>query len=229
MTKPQAAAKEILKSLLRPFYRMGRKFIFEKLPPLYREGTRYDLIADEIKKVKPGVIVEIGTCHGNNAERMIRTALWSNDVDYYGFDLFEEMARETFVKETSIWPAPMALVESRLKSIRLRGRTPKVHLFKGDTTRTLKAAVQRIGRADFIFIDGGHSYETVRADWENSERLCGPDTVVLIDDYPNWGVGRLVDEIDRGRWKVEIIEPGDYFYHSSPPLNCKLARVTVKR
>ena len=226
---PENPVKSIVKGLLRPSYRRARKFVFERLPVLYRDGSRYDHIAAEIRRLRPGKIVEIGTCKGDNAERMLRLALWYRQADYYGFDLFEEMGPEKFAQETAIWPAPMELVESRLKGIKFRGRTPGVRLFKGDTTRTLRDAAPEIGRADLIYIDGGHSYETVRSDWENSAALCGPGTVVLIDDYPNWGVGPLVDGIDRSRWKVEIIEPGDFFHHSDPPLNCKLARVTMAK
>ena len=218
----------MLKKLLRPLYRRLRGFVTESLPVLYRNGMRYDRIAEEVKRIKPSTIVEIGTCRGDNAERMIRVALWYGNAEYYGFDLFEELNDETFGKEASRWPAGLENVTARLTGIKQRGRTPRVHLYKGDTTKTLAAEVEKIGKADLIFIDGGHSYETVRADWENSLKLCHPGTVVFFDDYPNWGVGRLVDEIDRANWDVEIIAPGDYFSHTTPPLNCRLARVTPK-
>ncbi len=214
------------KNPLRPAYRRLRGFVRENFPALYRDGTRYDAIAAEIRRLRPRTIVEIGTCRGDNAERMIRLALGYGEVDYYGFDLFEDLDGATFDKEAALWPASLEKVEARLKAVRRGGRAAGVHLTRGDTTVTLKKAAPAIGRAGLVFIDGGHSYATVRADWENSAPLCGPGAVVFFDDYPNWGVGQLVDEIDRAAWDVRILAPGDYFHHTDPPLNCRLARVT---
>lgn len=218
----------IAKDAARPVYRALRRFISERLPVIYRDGTRYDDLAAEIRAMRPRTIVEIGTCRGDNAERMLRLALWYGPADYYGFDLFEDMDGDTFGREAALWPATIENVSRRLKDIVLRGRRPGVSLFKGDTAVTLRKEAPGIGKADIIFIDGGHSYETVRSDWENSIPLARPGTVIYFDDYPNWGVGRLVDEIDRSRWNVEIIAPGDYFRHTDPPLNCRFARVTMK-
>ena len=39
---------------------------------------------------------------------------------------------------------------------------------------------------DLIFIDGGHSYEIVRADIANMQKLAGPDSLVVIDDLTPW-------------------------------------------
>lgn len=227
-TDKSNAALRLARNAARPLYRALRSFVSERLPVLYRDGTRYDRLAAEIRRLRPRTIVEIGTCRGDNAERMLRLALWYGPADYYGFDLFEEMDGATFGKEAALWPATLGNVSRRLEAIELRGRKPGVRLFKGDTAVTLRSAAAEIGKADIIFIDGGHSYETVRSDWENSAPLCRPGTVVYFDDYPNWGVGRLVDEIDRAAWDVEIVAPGDYFYHTEPPLNCRFARVTPR-
>ena len=220
--------KAAAKDLLRPYYKRLRFFIKSRLPALYRDGNRYDDIAAEIRRLRPAVIVEIGACEGENAERMLFQALRFGPVKYFGFDLFEEMDGATFRREAALWPGSLAGVEARLKTVRAAGRAPEVRLYKGDTAATLPAAAADIGRADLIFIDGGHSLETVRADWENSQRLCGPGTVIYFDDYPNWGVGPVVDAIDRAKWDVEVLAPGDFYYRHTPPLNCRLARVTPR-
>jgi hypothetical protein len=56
----------------------------------------------------------------------------------------------------------------------------------------------RCHKWDFLFIDGGHSLATVSADWANVQPLLHRKSVVYFDDYPNWGIGPLVDAIDRG-------------------------------
>ena len=45
---------------------------------------------------------------------------------------------------------------------------------------------------DLVFIDGGHDFDTVRADIANLRRLCHPGTGVVIDDlvpWLEWGAG----------------------------------------
>jgi hypothetical protein len=102
----------------------------------------------------------------------------------------------------------------------------------GDTKLTLREAT--IPPVDLAFIDGGHSYETVAADWANIQRFLHAGSVVYFDDYhnpeaescENFGVARLVDEIDRRKWKVEILEPADTFVRPWGRLELRFARVT---
>ncbi len=58
---------------------------------------------------------------------------------------------------------------------------------------------------DIILVDGDHSYETVAQECGLLERLIGPETVILFDDYrsddPTFGVKRAVDEfMARGKY-----------------------------
>jgi hypothetical protein len=64
---------------------------------------------------------------------------------------------------------------------------------------------------DLIFIDGGHSEETVGSDWANCEPLMHDQTIVYFDDYPRWGIGPVVDAIDRDRYDVTITKEFDEF------------------
>jgi hypothetical protein len=41
-------------------------------------------------------------------------------------------------------------------------------------------------RFDLVFIDGGHDYETARADVVNLRSLCKPETAVVMDDLVPW-------------------------------------------
>ena len=49
-----------------------------------------------------------------------------------------------------------------------------------------------------LFIDGDHTYEGVKADWDNYNDLVIPSGFVIFDNYssPAWpGVKRFVDEL----------------------------------
>jgi len=41
--------------------------------------------------------------------------------------------------------------------------------------------------------------------WLNIKDLLHAESVVFFDDYPNWGVGAIVDKIDREKWDVRIM------------------------
>jgi predicted O-methyltransferase YrrM len=113
-------------------------------------------------------------------------------VGYYGFDLFEGDR--------------MAQVRRKLVDTGCR-----FDLFKGDTVVTLSKHVKALKKMDLIFIDGGHSYETVRSDWAQSKLLMHSETAVFFHNYDFSGVKRLVDSISREDYIVEIIHPSsDY-------------------
>ena len=64
---------------------------------------------------------------------------------------------------------------------------------------------------DFVFIDGGHDYETVRHDFFASINLVSEKFVILFDDYisrPFYGVQKFVDEEITPHFKSIIIETG---------------------
>jgi hypothetical protein len=74
----------------------------------------------------------------------------------------------------------------------------KCYLYGGDSTRVLPKVLSHLPKMDFIHIDGGHDYETVKSDWIHASKLMAPHTVVVFDDYPIEGVKRVVQEIRKG-------------------------------
>lgn len=57
-------------------------------------------------------------------------------------------------------------------------------LIIGDSTKTIPTFIKnnKDKKYDFIFIDGGHEYETARADLENCYHLAHENTIVALDD-----------------------------------------------
>lgn len=134
--------------------------------------TRYDTLLELIDKHKPQSIVEIGVWNGANAIRMINRAKQYNpDITYTGYDLFEDATQETDEKEFNVKghnsvKAVAAYIQSETGI--------KPNLVKGNTHDSLTRTI-----ADFVFIDGGHSIETISHDFEAVKF----SDVVVLDDY----------------------------------------------
>jgi len=136
-------------------------------------------------------IMEIGVADGGNARTMVSAAMLNfspEEVKYYGFDLFggDDDSR-------------MEQVTQKLKETGC-----KFKLFKGDSAETLPREVETLPKMDLIFIDGGHSYATVKSDWENSRFLMHDETAVFFHNYDFSGPKGVVDSISREEYQVKI-------------------------
>ncbi len=194
-----------------------------------RRPLRYWQIFFLILITRPRRILEIGIWTGDRALTMLRVAKWrssATDIHYYGCDLFEQMTSAKFSDEKSKWPLPQDEVMARLKPTQAH-----IHILAGDTMNTLPKLVREEAPMDFIFIDGGHSLETIASDWLWVSRLMHKGTVVVFDDY--W-IGRTdagckvtVDNIDRTKYHVSLLPIVDSFSATAfGPLRIKLAKVT---
>jgi predicted O-methyltransferase YrrM len=56
---------------------------------------------------------------------------------------------------------------------------------------------------DLIFVDGGKSFAEATSDWQNAERLVHDGTAVFVHNAGFPGVRRMLDQIDRKKYKVE--------------------------
>ncbi|MEM2885911.1 MAG: class I SAM-dependent methyltransferase [Thermoproteota archaeon] len=137
--------------------------------------------------------MEIGVLDGENARKMVEVAIKNapvKDVEYYGFDFFDG---------------------SSFNQVRQKlGKAGcKFKLFKGDTVDTLPRAAKGLPKMDLIFIDGGKSYAEAKSDWEWSKTLMHDGTAIFIHNCYFPGVKRVVDEIPRDEFEVEILRPTD--------------------
>lgn len=132
---------------------------------------RYDRLHAAVREKQPKAILEVGTWRGERAMAMLNLC---PTATYYGFDLFEDATIENDrLEQNTKTHHYIQNVEDRLFGW-------DVHLIKGNTRETLKNFNEKV---DFVWIDGGHSVETIRSDWENVKRCLTPDAWVFFDDY----------------------------------------------
>jgi predicted O-methyltransferase YrrM len=139
---------------------------------------RYKQLIEQVSLRLPERIIEIGTWNGGRAIEMLNASPAS---EYVGFDLFEEADENTDRKEFNV----KQHYTRDLVGTELAKYHSGITLIKGDTNSTFKEYNQRVGSgtADFIFIDGGHSVETIASDWENALYAAKPGGIIMLDDY----------------------------------------------
>lgn len=159
---------------------------------------RYNQLIPIIEKSKPKTIVEVGTWNGHRAIMMATEALkHQKEVHYTGFDLFEDATAETDDKELNVKPHhAKSEVEKRLKAFQDENPGFKFSLIKGDTNKTLWS--YDFPSIDLAFIDGGHSVETIKNDYDALQHA----KVIVMDDFyvgrdtAQHGCNEIVKDLD---------------------------------
>ena len=155
-----------------------------------------NFLLNHIKLKKPKNFLEIGVFHGVTS-RNVCELLYSfhgNDFKFTGIDLF--VNDETLLKDEYI---PKIKFSNPLKTIyykyiirldpysvdsilRLLKKFQKnVNIIKGNSNKVLKEI--NVDKFDYVFLDGGHKYETVKKDLENLTQIVNNDGTILCDDY----------------------------------------------
>lgn len=187
---------------------------------MHRPTDRYRNLYEAIDQIKErGTacfnFLEIGTYNGNRAIALMQ--YWHAIAPgvpgyYYGFDLFEALTPEMSKAELSKTKLPPSLREAGKK---LNKAGIMSALWGGNTRESLPRNVPHLPEMDLIFVDGGHSPETIQSDWEAIQPIVGPRTIVLLDDYyPNrtdYGCQALVTELDLldAPFDITLLDPLD--------------------
>ena len=157
------------------------------------------------------VYLEVGTFNGVRAANLLDYFLSygaNRTASYIGFDLFEDMTPDMSKAEFSKSTLPLSTDEvqrvfANTLGKKYGGRFKGAQLFKGNTQETLKAWKENSAsiKPNFMFIDGGHSLETIASDFKNLEHLIATENTFLMDDYyvnrTDFGCRPLVEQINR--------------------------------
>ena len=173
------------------------------------------IFIDLVKERKPQNFLEIGVFTGVTARNVCELlSLINNGKFYYlGIDLFEDFedaisteAVPEFLTNNQNFSNPLKslfynfLLREKLNSLEsvskfLKKFGKNIELKKGNSLDILKKIDLKI--FDMIFVDGGHSYETVKFELSIILKNVNDNCLVICDDYIHAeaiGVKKAVDE-----------------------------------
>jgi len=195
---------------------------------------RKNYVLKHIRKNNPKTILEIGVFNGAFAKRMLLSATNSvnGNVSYTGVDLFEDLTSEVHKREISLWASKKASVYKDLSKI----KNAKISLLKGYSSDLLPLLEGKM-KFDLILIDGGHSYKTVKSDFDFAKKLINTNGAIFFDDYVNsqgvlkegYGINKVVDDINRAKYSIKISKNRDIFPKSYGLLSIRMVKVQLKK
>ena len=193
------------------------------------KGKWGNIYLSHLDKFKPKKFLEIGVFCGVTARNTCEylNKLHGNSFSYIGIDLFggekksqiDEIEPNFLKNQTFSNPLKNLyynyIRKENLNSIEsnqnlLKKFKKNVKLIEGDTNDVLKKI--DISDIDYIFLDGGHSYNTVINDLNIIyEGLKGKNKVILCDDY---GAASFISDVknavddfsSKNNIKIKIIE-----------------------
>ncbi len=170
-----------------------------------------NIFIDLIYKYKPKKFLEVGVLEGVTARNVceILDRLYGGNFDYIGVDLFgldlEKNNKKEFTPISNKHSNPLKnfyykyILKHYPNSLEgvnylLKRFSKNISLYKGYSKNILKEI--DFTNIDFVFLDGGHSYETVKEDLDIILKRLKKNSILLVDDYnqDSYGVKKAVDE-----------------------------------
>ena len=154
-----------------------------------------DLFLDIVQQKNPKSFLEIGVFHGVTA-RNVCELMFKNHGDnfnYIGIDIFDDSDNyrnevvpsktfnnpiKTFYFKYIKKQNPYSIVA--VKDLLSKFKT-NIKLIEGNTNKIFHNL--DLKNIDFIFIDGGHDYKTVKNDLEQSYKIINKTGTILCDDW----------------------------------------------
>jgi hypothetical protein len=153
----------------------------------------YTLLATIVSALRPKKIFETGTFRGVGTLTM---ALNAPEAEIYTLDLPEQYTDaevETLSKGDKEW----VRLSRTSTGFAFLGHpaAARIHQLRGNSLTFTPPDV--LTNTDLCFIDGGHSYECIKADTETALKILAPNGVIVWDDYA-WfidGVSQYLSEL----------------------------------
>ena len=186
------------------------KFYYRKSSFKKDKISAYKLL-EELAKYSPQNVLEIGVLQGVTARNFcdLLYKIHNKDFKYIGIDLFSKVNnsdRNEFTPIHNKISNPLKnfyfnyILKEDLNSIEsvqklLKKYSQNVKLFKGFSHIWVKDL--DLDMIEFVFLDGGHSYETVKKDLELLTSKLKKGSIIICDDYnqKEFGVFKAVNEL----------------------------------
>ena len=190
---------------------MKYKFYFRK-NSFKKDRKNADFLLSLISKYKPVNFLEVGVLEGATSRNIceILNDIHNGNFKFIGIDLFGQDLLDNNTKEfTPISKKisnPLKYLYFKL-ILRMEPHSKEcvdyllqkfknsTNILEGYSGKVLKKI--DISKIDFVFLDGGHSYDTVKNDLQILVSKLTNDAIIVCDDYniSHYGVQKAVDEI----------------------------------
>ena len=159
-----------------------------------KKETDGNYLLNHIKQAKPKNFLEIGVFHGVTSRNICEMLylLHGNDFKFTGVDLFshEVVSKDEYIPQTK-FSNPLKTIYynyiirldpySHQSVLKLLKKFEKnINIIKGNSNMILKEIPSKF---DYVFLDGGHKYETVKNDLKNLIQVINNGGIILCDDY----------------------------------------------
>ena len=162
----------------------------------FKQKNIGDFFLDEVRKKKPKNFLEIGVFHGVTSRNVCELlhSIHKNDFKFTGIDLFSndsEALKDEVIPNTK-FSNPLKNIYYRhivrldpysMKSVKklLKKFIKNINIIQGNSNEVLKKL--DLNKFDYVFLDGGHKFETVKNDLENLTQVVANRGTILCDDY----------------------------------------------
>ena len=185
---PRASLSEILPGIEQAEVRV-------KYSPTMGGGSLSDVItlAQVVKFLSCRHIFEIGTFRGYTTFHLALNS--PADSRVYTLDL-----PASGVPEAKLELTDLQFIQKPSSGEWFKNTEPerKITQLLGDSAGFDYSAY--VGSMDFVYVDGGHSYEYAMADSLTARRLLAPGGIIMWHDYPTYpGVWHCLEELS-GKW-----------------------------
>ena len=181
-----------------------------------------EFFLNHIYELKPKNFLEIGVFHGVTSRNVcdLLSNIHGDNFNYTGIDLFtneKEVSEDEFIPKTyfsnplkniyykyiiKLDPYSIKSVEKLLKKYKKNAK-----IIKGNSNKVLKEMA--VEDFDYVFLDGGHKYETVLNDLKSLTKVIENNGIILCDDYDLSyapGVKKAIDEyVLLNNFKLKIL------------------------
>jgi len=179
-----------------------------------------NFLLQHIKQKKPKNFLEVGVFHGVTSRNVCELLYLLHGINFRftGIDLFSKdvVIQNEFAPSTKfsnpfkyiyynyivrLDPYSFESVSELLKKFK-----KNINIIKGDSNKILR---ENLIKFDYVFLDGGHKYETVKNDLINLTDVILTGGVILCDDYNLTyapGVKKAIDDfITEKKFSLKIL------------------------